>query len=50
MTGRFMITLLALSFGTGVFAEALSDADEIIARANLAAYYAGADGRRSGCG
>jgi len=45
MTGRFMITLLALSFGTGVFAEALSDPDEIIARANLAAYYAGADGR-----
>ena len=45
MTGRFMITLIALSCGTGVSAEALSDADEIIARANLAAYYAGADGR-----
>lgn len=37
----FAVTLPA----TTVFAEALTDADEIVARANLAAYYAGDDGR-----
>jgi len=45
MIQRFLITLAALSFGMSANAEALTDADEIIARADLAAYYAGADGR-----
>ncbi|MBZ0112193.1 MAG: outer membrane lipoprotein-sorting protein [Thermoanaerobaculia bacterium] len=49
MTRRWILTLLAFApaalaveaFGQ----EALSDADTIVARANLAAYYAGDDGR-----
>lgn len=38
-------TLIGLTLAASVHAEALTSADEIIARANLAAYYAGADGR-----
>ncbi|MDH4126177.1 MAG: outer membrane lipoprotein-sorting protein [Gammaproteobacteria bacterium] len=38
-----MLTAIALTQGAG--AETLDNADEIVARANLAAYYAGADGR-----
>tara|TARA_R110002096_G_scaffold6206_1_gene28520 strand:+ start:8027 stop:8839 length:813 start_codon:yes stop_codon:yes gene_type:complete len=34
-----------LAIGINVQAEPLTDADEIVSRANLAAYYAGADGR-----
>lgn len=45
MIGRFSIMLTALIFATGAEAELLTDADEVIARADLAAYYAGADGR-----
>ena len=45
MFKKFLFIITALSVGTGVQAEALSDADEIVARANLASYYAGADGR-----
>ena len=45
MTGRFFITLFALSVGASAHAEPLTDADDIIARADLASYYAGADGR-----
>ena len=45
MTGRFFITLLALSVGASALAEPLTDANDIIARADLASYYAGADGR-----
>jgi len=39
----FMLLVFAWSFG--VHAEMLTDANEIVARANLAAYYAGTDGR-----
>ena len=45
MPGRFSIMLTALICTTSVAAELLTDADEVIARADLAAYYAGADGR-----
>ncbi|MDH3428600.1 MAG: outer membrane lipoprotein-sorting protein [Gammaproteobacteria bacterium] len=45
MIARFSIMLTALIFTTGAAAEVLTDADEVIARADLAAYYAGADGR-----
>lgn len=45
MFGRFLITLAGLSLTSGVFAQVLTDANDIINRANLAAYYAGADGR-----
>jgi Outer membrane lipoprotein-sorting protein len=37
--------LMALVLSATAGAEVLTDADEIVARANLAAYYAGADGR-----
>jgi outer membrane lipoprotein-sorting protein len=40
-----MFALAALSLSTGIHAEVLTDADEVIARADLAAYYGGADGR-----
>lgn len=42
---RPLLWLALLTFAIGVNAEALTDANEIIARADLAAYYAGADGR-----
>lgn len=41
----FFATSLALALSTGASAAALTDADDIVERANLAAYYAGADGR-----
>lgn len=37
--------LILVLLGANAPAETLTDADEIVARANLAAYYAGADGR-----
>ena len=49
MPRKFMFALAALSLSTGIHAEVLTDADEVIARADLAAYYGGADGR-SECG
>ncbi|MEM8815371.1 MAG: outer membrane lipoprotein-sorting protein [Pseudomonadota bacterium] len=44
---RAVLTLCALLvlIADGANAEPLTDADEIVARANLASYYAGADGR-----
>ena len=45
MIERILIALLALGFSITASAEALTDANDIIARADLAAYYAGADGR-----
>lgn len=45
MHGRLILTLTAVILAAGVPAEELTDADEIVSRANLAAYYAGADGR-----
>jgi len=45
MFARFLLTVAATGLAVSVHAEALDDADEIIARADLAAYYAGADGR-----
>ncbi|MEJ2172991.1 MAG: outer membrane lipoprotein-sorting protein [Woeseiaceae bacterium] len=45
MPRKFMFALAALSLSTGIHAEVLTDADEVIARADLAAYYGGADGR-----
>lgn len=42
---RAMPLLAALLLWGGARAETLTDADTIVARANLAAYYAGADGR-----
>jgi hypothetical protein len=39
------IMLLTLALGANVAAEPLTDVDEIVARANLAAYYGGDDGR-----
>lgn len=43
---KYLITLLGLLPLTGIVAaEALTDPDEIVARANLASYYAGDDGR-----
>lgn len=38
-------TFAAVALTQGVHAETMDNADEIVARANLAAYYAGADGR-----
>jgi len=45
MKTRMLSTLIALLAVSGAFAQALTDADEIVAKANLASYYAGADGR-----
>ena len=39
------IALLGLALGANAAAEPLTDVDEIVARANLAAYYGGDDGR-----
>lgn len=41
----FFVTSMALALSTGATAEDLTNADEIVERANLASYYAGADGR-----
>jgi outer membrane lipoprotein-sorting protein len=45
MNGRLLFTILASLLTFGARGETLTDADEIVARANLASYYAGADGR-----
>lgn len=45
MSGRILAILLASPIAGAAQADTLSDADEIVARANLASYYAGADGR-----
>lgn len=39
------LTLIALTLATGVGAEPMTNADDVTARADLAAYYAAADGR-----
>jgi len=45
MFTRQLITLALLALGGSAAAETLSSADEIIAKADIASYYAGADGR-----
>ena len=45
MLKRLPVMLAALTIAAAAGAEALTDADEIIRRADLAAYYAGDDGR-----
>lgn len=45
MNEKRLFTVLASLLVSGVHAAALTNADEIVARANFAAYYAGADGR-----
>lgn len=45
MNRKLIFLLSATLAWTGGFAEPLTDPDEIVARANLAAYYAGDDGR-----
>ncbi|MDH3275264.1 MAG: outer membrane lipoprotein-sorting protein [Gammaproteobacteria bacterium] len=45
MLGQLLFASLALGIAAISAAETLSDADDIIARADLAAYYAGGDGR-----
>jgi Outer membrane lipoprotein-sorting protein len=43
---KILITIIASSVLTGfAYAESLTSADDIVAQANLAAYYGGADGR-----
>lgn len=42
---RYPIALALLLTGAAAYAQTLTDPDEIVARANLAAYYAGDDGR-----
>ena len=45
MFARQLTAIALLALGSTVAAETLSSADEIIARADIASYYAGADGR-----
>jgi len=45
MFTRQLAALVLLALGSTAAADALSSADEIIARADMASYYAGADGR-----
>lgn len=45
MIARSLITLAVLAFTVNTQAEMLTDPNDIVARADLAAYYAGADGR-----
>ncbi len=45
MSIRILFALAAFITGASVHAEALEDADDIVARADLASYYAGDDGR-----
>lgn len=45
MRSIFLIALATLSAATATSAQTRTDADEIVAKANLAAYYAGSDGR-----
>jgi len=44
MYARLMLTLMGLTVTAGAYAEPITDANEVIRRADLAAYYAGADG------
>jgi len=44
MLGR-LLTLIGFALAAGAQADELTNADEIVDRANIAAYYAGADGR-----
>ncbi len=45
MRRKLLLTLITTLTATGALADPLTDADEIVARANLAAYYGGSDGR-----
>ena len=45
MLKEIIVIASSILLTSGVCAEALTDADEIVGKANLAAYYAGADGR-----
>jgi len=45
MHTRLLLTLTGLAVAAGTHAEPITDANEVIRRADLAAYYAGADGR-----
>ena len=45
MSKRYLLTALALLGSVAAAAAPITDADDIVARANLAAYYSGADGR-----
>ncbi len=45
MLRKILLAIIAVSGSTGVLADGLTDADEIVEKANLASYYAGADGR-----
>jgi hypothetical protein len=45
MRSKLISTLTAVALTQGAQAEPLDNADEVVAQANLAAYYAGADGR-----
>ena len=45
MNKNLFLTLATLTFSATVNAQAITDADDIVAKANLAAYYGGADGR-----
>lgn len=45
MYRRILLALIISGFTAAVNAEPLTDADEIVNKANLAAYYGGADGR-----
>lgn len=45
MSGKILVTLMATAIAGASHAGTLTDADEIVARANLASYYGGADGR-----
>lgn len=45
MRNTFAAAVTAIALAQGAQAETLTNADEVVARANLAAYYAAADGR-----
>jgi len=45
MSIKFFLALATVTMGVSVHAQALTDVNEIVARANLAAYYAGNEGR-----
>lgn len=45
MLRKILLAIFAVSASAGVLADSLTDADEIVEKANLASYYAGADGR-----
>jgi hypothetical protein len=45
MNGKLTLTIIVSLYALAAHGETLTDADEIVTRANLAAYYAGVDGR-----